>query len=189
MTRRRAPGAEPHQYMVTDTDADSGAGQSETSVVQDIEVLEQELATMHAQYVRMAADFENFRRRKAQELTDRGRYASEEAALALLPVLDNLHRSLEHVPDGTATGVASFVGGIELVVRDFEAALERLGVVAVPAVGEPFDPSIHEAIGAEESQDVEYDTVITELQRGYRLHDRVLRPSVVRIAHPASPGA
>ena len=132
-------------------------------------------------YLRLAADFENFRRRKAQELADRSRYASEDAAKALLPVLDNLRRAVAHATEAGAEEF--FVSGLELVVREFEAALEKLGVVPIEAEGQPFDPSLHEAIGSADG-DVDIDTVQTELQRGYRLHDRVLRPALVRVAHP-----
>ncbi len=138
-------------------------------------------------YLRLAADFENFRRRKTQELADRSRYASEDAAKALLPVLDNLRRAVAHAGEADP---ADLVGGLELTVREFEAALDRLGVTVIDSEGQPFDPSVHEAIGGEESADVEVDTVSTEVQRGYRLHDRVLRPALVRVAHPtAGPGS
>lgn len=136
-------------------------------------------------YLRLAADFENFRRRKNQELADRSRYASEDAARALLPVLDNLRRAVAHAAD--AGTEEFFVSGLELVVREFEAALEKLGVVPIEAEGQPFDPALHEAIGSVEGGDVDVDTVAEEVQRGYRLHDRVLRPSLVRVVHPASP--
>jgi molecular chaperone GrpE len=138
-----------------------------------------------ARYLRLAADFENFRRRKAQELIDRSRYASEDAAKALLPVLDNLRRAIGHAAD--AGDEAVMVSGLELVVREFETALEQLGIEPIEAKGRPFDPSLHEAIGGEDSEDVEVDTVADEVQRGYRLHDRVIRPSLVRVAHPATP--
>jgi molecular chaperone GrpE len=135
-----------------------------------------------ARYLRLAADFENFKRRKGQELADLRRYESEDAAVALLPVLDNLRRAVEHAGDAGAEEF--FVSGLELVVREFETALERLGVVRVPAVGERFDPAIHEAIDAEESDEVDQDTVVAELVPGYRLHDRLLRPAIVRVVHP-----
>jgi molecular chaperone GrpE len=135
-----------------------------------------------ARYLRLAADFENFKRRKGQELTDARRYESEDAARALLPVLDNLRRAVEHA--GEAGAEEFFVSGLQLVVREFEAALQRIGVVPVPAIGEPFDPAIHEAIAAEEADDVTEDTVIDELVPGYRLHDRLLRPAIVRVARP-----
>jgi molecular chaperone GrpE len=137
-------------------------------------------------YLRLAADFENFRRRKNQELSDRSRYASEDAAKALLPVLDNLRRAVAHAAE--AGTEEFFVSGLELVVREFEAALEKLGVVPIEAEGQPFDPALHEAIGGVEGGDVDVDTVVDEVQRGYRLHDRVLRPSLVRVVHPASTG-
>ncbi len=133
-------------------------------------------------YLRLAADFENFRRRKNQELVDRSRYASEDAARAMLPVLDNLRRAVAHAAED---GAPELVGGLEMVVREFEAALERLGVTPIEAEGRPFDPSLHEAIGGEESDSVDVDTVATEVQRGYRLHDRIVRPALVRVAHPA----
>jgi molecular chaperone GrpE len=135
-----------------------------------------------ARYLRLAADFENFKRRKAQEILDVRRYESEDAARAMLPVLDNLRRAVEHASEAGAEEF--FVSGLELVVREFETALERLGVVRVPAVGERFDPALHEAIAAEESDEVDADTVIDELVPGYRLHDRLLRPAIVRVVHP-----
>src|ERR1700692_3477220 len=114
-----------------------------------------------ARYLRLAADFENFKRRKAQEIADVRRYESEDAALALLPVLDNLRRAVEHA--GEAGAEDFFVSGLQLVVREFETALERLGVVPVPATGERFDPAIHNAVAADESDDVEEETVAEEL--------------------------
>jgi len=143
-----------------------------------------EAADRDARYLRLAADFENFKRRKAQEISDIRRYESEEAARALLPVLDNLRRAVEHASEAGAEEF--FVSGLHLVVREFETALERLGVVPVPAEGERFDPSLHEAITAEESDDVDEETVIAEVLRGYKLHDRLLRPAMVRVVHPRS---
>ncbi|MGH7747424.1 MAG: nucleotide exchange factor GrpE [Candidatus Dormibacteria bacterium] len=142
------------------------------------------LEERQSQYVRLAADFDNFRRRKAQELADRVRYSSEDAARALLPALDNLRRAVDHAPEGTDD---AFLSGVRMTVRQFEEALATLGVTPIDAVGAPFDPSLHEAVAGVESPEVENDTVVDELQRGYRLHDRVIRPSMVRVAHPAAP--
>jgi molecular chaperone GrpE len=141
-----------------------------------------EIDDRDARYLRLAADFENFKRRKTQEIADVRRYESEDAALGLLPVLDNLRRAVEHAAEAGAEEF--FVSGLELVVREFETAFERLGVVPVPSVGERFDPAMHEAIAAEESDEVEEDTVVAELVPGYRLHDRLLRPAIVRVVHP-----
>src|ERR1700682_839287 len=117
-----------------------------------------------ARYLRLAADFENFKRRKNQEVTDLRRYESEDAARALLPVLDHLRRAVEHASEAGAEEF--FVSGLQLVVREFETALERLGVVPVPAVGERFDPTIHDAIAGEESDDGSEDTAVARLGPG-----------------------
>lgn len=144
--------------------------------------LEDELTQRQVQYLRLAADFENFKRRKAQELADRARYGSEEAALALLPVLDNLRRAVEHAPAEAAD--TTLLDGLRMVVQQFEAAFQGLGITAVATVGTRFDPAVHQAIAGEESDEVDEDTVVAELQSGYQLHDRLLRPAMVRVAHP-----
>jgi molecular chaperone GrpE len=150
----------------------------------EVDELRRALAEAEDRYLRLAADFDNFKRRKGQELIDSSRYASEDAVKGLLPVLDNLRRAVEHAPEAGAEDF--FVNGLELVVREFETALERLGVTKIPAAGEPFDPAVHNAIGGEESADVDSDIVSQELVPGYRLHDRLIRPAMVRVAHPRS---
>ena len=147
----------------------------------EIEDLRRALEDRDAQYLRLAADFENFRRRSAHESLDRARYGAEAAARALLPVLDNLQRAIQHAPEGDP-----MVDGVRMVARQFEDALESIGVTPIDAEGQPFDPAMHEAIGGEESPDVAHDTVLAVLQPGYRLHDRVLRPALVRVAHPVA---
>ena len=158
----------------------------EAPLAPDVEALRAELAERNDQLLRLAADFENFRRRKAQELADRSRYASEEAARALLPVLDNLRRAIGH--SGADGSGQQLQDGLRMVVAQFEQALATVGVEPVETVGAPFDPALHEAIGGEESDAVSEDTVIAELQPGYRLHDRLLRPALVRVAHPRRGG-
>jgi molecular chaperone GrpE len=155
----------------------------ETVTEAEVEGLRAELAERNDQLLRLAADFENFRRRKAQELTDRGRYASEEAAQALLPVLDNLRRAVGHSA-GDDGGGQQLLDGLRMVMTQFEQALSTIGVEPVETVGARFDPSVHQAIGGEESDEVSEDTVVAELQPGYRLHDRLLRPALVRVVNP-----
>jgi molecular chaperone GrpE len=165
-------------------DDEGAAGEreaAEEAARTEIDDLRRALEERDAQYLRLAADFENFRRRRAQEDADRTRYASEAAAVALLPVLDNLQRAIQHAPEGDP-----MVDGVRMVARQFEDALRSLGVTVIEAEGEPFDPAVHEAIGGEESPEVDRDTVKTVLQPGYRLHDRVLRPALVRVAHPVA---
>jgi len=182
--RTPARGPSPDQQDESPEIAPEGEGPDQAVVVDGAagEVAPAGTAEPDERYLRLAADFENFRRRKNQEVADRARYASEDAAKALLPVLDNLRRAVAHAAE--AADEQLFASGLELVVREFEAALEKLGVEPIDAAGQPFDPTLHEAIGGEGREDVDVDTVVDEVQRGYRLHDRVLRPSLVRVAHP-----
>jgi molecular chaperone GrpE len=182
--RRRNPRARTsHPQPAQGAPADAPAREDETPPLEA--PADQAPAAPDERYLRLAADFENFKRRKNQELADRSRFASEEAARALLPVLDNLQRAVEHAGESSPDDL---VNGLGLVVREFENALTNLGVTPIDAVGQPFDPAVHEALGGEESDSVDVDTVGAVLQRGYRLHDRVLRPALVRVAHPRAGG-
>ena len=160
---------------------DEQAAPSATGADGDDADADRNLEARTEQYLRLAADFENFKRRKAQEMEERSRYASERAAREMLPVLDNLQRAMAHVPESADRGL---IDGLTMVVREFESAFDRLGITAIPTEGERFDPSQHEAVMGEESASVDTDMVVQELQRGYRLHDRVLRPAMVKVVHP-----
>ena len=136
------------------------------------------------QYVRLAADFDNYRRRTLHELDERRRSGIEHAIMALLPVLDNLRRAVDHAAEDDSTPSA-FLEGLRMVMKGFEDGLNDLGIEAIATEGEPFDPTLHEAIMSEESDEVEREMVIGELQRGYRFQDHILRPALVRVAYPA----
>lgn len=147
----------------------------------ELEATRQELQATFAKYQRLAADFENHRRRTRQELAERTQYANEELLRKLLPILDNLRRALDHAPEGIDR---NWFEGLRMVVRQFEDTLQAQGVSPIPAVGEKFDPSQHEAIAREETDEHEEGTIVEEMQPGYRLHERVLRPTLVKVAHP-----
>lgn len=147
----------------------------------ELQAARDEAQATFARYQRLAADFENYKRRTRQELGDRTQYANEELLRKLLPILDNLRRALDHVPEGTDR---NWLDGLKLVVRQFEDALQAQGISTIPSVGEKFDPSKHEAIASEETDEHEEGTIVEEMQPGYRLHERVLRPTLVKVAHP-----
>ena len=127
---------------------------------------------------RSAAEFINYKRRTEQERTELVRYGNRDLILALLPVLDDLERALAHVPADEAE--SEWVKGVRLVERKFRTILERQGITPIEAVGQPFDPALHEAVAGS-------GTVVTqEYQRGYRMHDRVLRPSMVVVGEAAA---
>lgn len=128
---------------------------------------------------RSAAEFQNYRRRAEQERQGLLRAANAGLIIELLPVLDDLERALASAPAGDAE--TEWVKGTRLVERKFRQILERQGVTPIDAVGATFDPKLHEAIGGSG------DTVAEEYQRGYTLHDRVLRPSMVMVGPAAEP--
>jgi molecular chaperone GrpE len=181
------PGGEIRQGVV-DTRASSTADpqpdptpEPDRPVDPELQAARDEAEATFARYQRLAADFENYKRRTRQELADRTQYANEELLRKLLPILDNFKRALDHAPDGIDRG---WFEGIKLVARQFEETLQAQGLAAIPAVGEKFDPTQHEAIASEETDEHEEGTVVEELQPGYRLHNRVLRPTLVKVAHP-----
>jgi molecular chaperone GrpE len=135
-------------------------------------------------YVRMAAELENMRRRHQKDREEQRLYGNAELITRILPILDNFHRALEHAPETADNdpAVKQWISGLLMVVRQFEDILESAGVEPIESVGRRFDPNMHQAVMAEASDEHEEDQVISELQRGYRLRDRVLRPSMVKVA-------
>ncbi len=141
-----------------------------------------ELKDAKEQYVRLYAEFENFRKRAQKEKEENLRFGHERVIKELLPILDNLEKALEHAK--TDADKESLVKGVELVLKQFMSALEAFGLKPVRSVGQPFDPHHHEAMGHEESEEHEPHTVVQEYRRGYKLHDRLIRPSLVTVAKP-----
>ena len=129
---------------------------------------------------RTAADFANYRRRVDEDREGLSQFSNALLISKLLSVLDDFDRALETVPEGTNE---AWVDGVRLVERKLRGLLEAEGVREIEALGQPFDPNFHEAVVHEETADHPDNQVIGELQRGYRLGDRVLRPSLVRVAN------
>lgn len=127
---------------------------------------------------RAQAEFENLRRRAQREREDLVLYANQELIRDFLPVLDNLERALAA---GEAATAESLRQGVELTARQFRAVLEKHNVTPVAAEGQPFDPNVHEAV-MQEHGDWDVPTVVMELQKGYRMGDRLLRPAMVKVA-------
>jgi len=144
--------------------------------------LEKEKKENWDRYLRAAADLENLRKRQKREADDAKFDAKSRVLKEMLPVVDNLERAIEHAgAGGPPTGSNPIVEGVQLVLRQFTTAFERLDVMAIDAVNQPFDPNLHEAISQAES-DQPAGTVVQVLQRGYKSGDRLLRPSLVVVA-------
>ncbi|GMA52144.1 protein GrpE [Alicyclobacillus contaminans] len=166
------------EASAADTEAaEGGDGDAPEAAVS---ALERELEEVKGQLLRVHADFDNFRRRTRQEKEDLQRFATKAVVSDVLGVVDNLERALASVPEDEA--VAELRKGIEMVYRQLVSVLEKHGVQAMNTVGASFDPTLHEAVmqaPAEEGQTP--GTVVEELQKGYMLNGKVLRPAMVKV--------
>ena len=149
--------------------------------VEDIEALNQALAEEKARaesnlagWQRVQADFINYKRRVEQEIQEIRKLANANLVLNLLPILDDLERALASVPDDLAE--VSWVDGIRLIDRKLRGALEAMGLSRIEAIGEPFDPNIHEAVMPGKGKE---GMVIEELEKGYMFQDKIIRPTKV----------
>jgi len=130
-------------------------------------------------FLRLHADFENFKKRVDREREDLERHAAAGLIARLLPVIDNLERALRHGGAGDRDGLYE---GVALIHRQLLDELRRCGLRPVETEGVPFDPAIHDAVATSEAADLPPGIVLEELQRGYRLHERLLRPALVRVS-------
>jgi molecular chaperone GrpE len=166
--------------------ADRVDGPSTDPVSEDpLERAQAEAARLKDQLLRTAADFDNYKKRSRKEIGDAAKLAREEMLRELLPVFDNLERATSAA--GSATDVKALTDGINMVMRQFVDTLGKIGIERVPALGQPFDPAVHEAVQHLETAEHSPGTVAMELQAGYRTGERVIRPAMVVVAKaPAS---
>src|SRR5699024_1571954 len=141
----------------------------------ELEQLQQEKDETYDRMLRIQAEFDNFKRRTQKEKIAERKYKAQDLANELLPVLDNFERALQ-VENNDAT--SSIIEGITMVYQQFINALKSQGIEAIDCEGKPFDPNLHHAVMQVEDEEHESNTVIEELQTGYMLEDRVLRPSM-----------
>jgi molecular chaperone GrpE len=177
-----APGSASHDGTAPD-------GNDEIDARSELEAriasLEKDKKDNWDRYLRAAADLENLRKRQKREIDDAKLESKGRVLKEMLPVVDNLERAIEHAT--AQAGNNPIIEGVQLVLRQFLTAFERLDVMPVEAAGQPFDPNLHEAISQQES-DAPPGTVVQVLQRGYKSGDRLLRPALVVVAKskPAS---
>jgi len=168
----------PEQVISDDALADAEA---EIAALQArVEELEKQVEQERNQYLRTLADFQNFRRRSEEQRGEERQFANRELILALLPVVDNFERALAAAEKNQS--YEALVGGVTLILRQLQDFLAKNGVEAIEALGKEFDPNFHEAVMRVENGEHPENTIVDELQRGYVMHNRVLRPSMVKVA-------
>lgn len=177
-----------------DPDPDSQAGESVTggpdlaelvACRAELKRLEVALAEARETAARRQADFENYRKRIERERGESHRRVVAEVARKLLPVMDNLTRALDAertIEAEESKEFRHFLHGVELITKQLNDVFDSLGIQPISAVGQPFDPHVHEAVVTEPSDEYEPDTVTEEIARGYLIGDRLLRPSMVKVA-------
>ena len=180
-------GAKPQTKTRAEERAEAVKTPSRIELAERIEALERELAETREKseehlynWQRSAADFANYKRRTDEDRALASQFSTALLIGKLLAVLDDFDRALENVPPDAHD---SWIEGVKLTERKLRGVLESEGVSPIEAVGVPFDPNLHEAVAHEQTADHADNEVIGEVQRGYRLHDRVLRPSLVRVAN------
>jgi molecular chaperone GrpE len=191
--KKKAEGGEqngPEQHAEeVNTASVTGEGEqqdrSAASLEEELAASREESARNRDLYLRTLAELDNYRKRTQREKEELSRFANENLLRELLPVLDNLERAIEHARGDQ--GGSGILQGVEMTMGQFGKVLEKAGVKAVATVGEPFDTARHEAIGQEETSEQPPQTVVRELQKGYLLNDRLLRPAMVLLAKAPAP--
>ncbi|MCY7768428.1 nucleotide exchange factor GrpE [Bacillus haynesii] len=172
--------AETAEAEQTAAEADATAEDTQTEMLEkQLKELQESLEEKENKLLRVQADFENYKRRARLDLEAAEKYRSQRIISELLPALDNFERALQLDPDNEQT--KSLLQGMEMVHRQILEALKNEGVEQIPSVGEQFDPNLHQAVMQVEDEAYESNAVVEELQKGYKLKDRVIRPSMVKV--------
>ena len=147
---------------------------------QKLEGKEKEIKEHHDRLLRLAADFENYKKRAAREKEDWTKFANEDVIRAILPFIDNLERAVNHAQKIADTGV--LIEGVRLTIQQILQTLNKFGLSSFESVGKPFDPTLHEAMLVVETDKHEANQVVEEFQKGYLLNDRLLRAATVSVS-------
>jgi len=141
---------------------------------------EDECKALNEKYLRLAAEFENYKRLAQRDQREQIKFGNEQLLKELLPVVDNLERAIKAAHGNK--GGAALVQGVDLTLKQLTGSLSKFGVQAVDSAGAPFDPAAHQAVSQVPSDRVPHNHVVDEFQKGYRLHDRILRAAMVSVS-------
>ena len=147
----------------------------------ELETAKQEAKETYDRFLRVSAEFENYKKRSAREMDDLRKYANQFLIVEMLAVVDNLERALNS-SNGNSSNDKCMADGVNLTLKEILKVFEKFNVKPIESIGQSFDPNFHQAMMQEETDDYPENTVITELQKGYMIHDRLLRPSMVVVA-------
>lgn len=172
---------ETAEVLPPEAEQEAGEEQADDAAAAELAAAREEAGKNWDLYLRSQAEMENFRKRMQRDKQDSLRFANEGILREILPVIDNLERAVEHAKDNDADA-AGLLEGVEMTLGQFARALDKFGVRPVESVGHPFDPDRHEAMGQMVTTEQSANTVAQQLQKGYLLNDRLLRPALVMVA-------
>ena len=158
---------------------------AEKAPVAEREQLLAELQEINGKYLRLYAEFENYKKRVIKDKEDLVKYGNESLLYEILPFIDHLEMALKHASNEVSSGL---VQGVEITLRDLRKTLDKFGLAAIEADGKPFDPMVHHAMSQVERDDIEDNTIVEEFRRGYMLRDKVLRPALVAVSKKTDKG-
>lgn len=150
-----------------------------------VESVQAELEEAKDKYLRLYADFENFRKKTQKDKEELSRYANESLVYELLPAIDSLELALKHSSGGDSEPLQALIKGVENTLRELTRILEKSGLTAIEAIDRPFDPAYHHAMSQVERDDVDDNLVVEEFRKGYLYREKVLRPSLVAVSKKA----
>jgi len=151
----------------------------EDKAAEAAEAIQTELADIKDKYLRLYAEFENYKKKVQKDREELIKYSNESLVYELLPALDNLEMALKH---SSEANLESLIKGVENTFREFVRILEKFGLKSIDALGKPFDPAYHHAMSQVQKDDVESNTVVEEFRKGYLYNEKVLRPSLVAVS-------
>ena len=157
------------------------AGDPLKGIQAELENAKQEAKEAYDRFLRVSAEFENYKKRSTREMDDFRKYANQSLIKEMLAVVDNLERALNS-SNGNSSNDKCMADGVNMTLKEILKVFEKFNVKPIESIGQPFDPTFHQAMMQEETDDYPENTVITELQKGYMIHDRLLRPSMVVVA-------
>lgn len=152
---------------------------AEKTPVAEREQLLAELQEINGKYLRLYAEFDNYKKRVGKDKEELVKYGNESLLYEILPFIDHLEMALKHASNEVSSGL---VQGVEITLRELKKTLEKFGLTVIEADGKPFDPVVHHAMSQVERNDTEDNTVVEEFRRGYMLRDKVLRPALVAVS-------
>ena len=156
------------------------------SLEDKLESMTKECQENYDRLLRVSAEFENYKKRSAREMAEVQKYANQSLVRDLLPIIDNLEMAIKSAAESTANTDGCLLDGVELTHKEILKVFEKNNIEQIAAIGKPFDPNFHEAVMREESDKYPENTVANELQKGYLMHDRLIRPAMVVVAMPKS---